>query len=129
MRTKPTIWAKCNNILRMLTCCFRILYLSFTSLLNLLANLTIVNITASSNRLRRPVYLRCEVQGSPVTEVWWTKRGSVMRDYDDIRSQYKKRTLVFDYTRITDIGTYYCHARNNFSYVNASFALNLIGEF
>ena len=91
-------------------------------------NVRIVNITASSNLLYHDIYLKCEVQGSPSPDVWWTKNGSYIRSYF-IRFEDGNRTLVITGAEVKHIGTYYCHARNTFSYANASFVLNLIGRF
>ena len=87
-----------------------------------------MNVTASSNKLWNPVYLKCEVQGNPSPDVWWTKGGSYVHG-DYIQYHDDNRTLVIWSTKPKDNGKYYCHARNNMSYVNASFALNLIRKF
>ena len=84
-----------------------------------LAQSRITNITASSYLLFEDIYLKCEVQGHPSPDVWWT-RESVLAFH------VANRTLVIRRAKISDIGTYCCHARNNLSYVNASFQLNLI---
>ena len=86
-----------------------------------------MNVTASSNTLGSDISLKCEVQGNPSPDVWWTKDGSYVHGYY-IQFEDGNRTLHFRWTDIGDIGTYYCHARNNMSYVNASFALKLISK-
>jgi hypothetical protein len=90
------------------------------------ANPMIVNITASSKQLKGTVRLNCEVQGSPSPHVWWSRNVS---HGSKIYFEKENKTLVIAWARVGDIGTYYCHARNNFSYVNASFELNLIRKF
>jgi hypothetical protein len=106
------------------TCCFRCCPVSF--FLSLLGNLTIVNITASSKQLKGAVRLNCEVQGSPSPHVWWSRNVS---HGSQIYFENENKTLVIDYARVGDIGTYYCHARNNFTYAKSSFELNLIRKF
>ncbi|CAB4018374.1 hemicentin-1, partial [Paramuricea clavata] len=89
-----------------------------------LLNPKIVNITASSETLFDDIYLRCEVQGNPSPNVWWTKNGSYIQGYN-IEFQDNNRTLIITRAVSDDVGTYYCHARNNVYYVNASFVLYL----
>ena len=100
----------------------------FSTILVFLGNLRIVSITANSNRLYHTIRLKCEVQGIPSPYIWWTKNGSYIES-DSIDFENGNRTLVITGAEVKDIGTYYCHARNSFSYVNASFVLNLIGRF
>jgi hypothetical protein len=60
------------------------------------------------------------VEGNPSPHVWLTKDNTLL--------QNGSRTLVIRDANIDDEGTYYCHARNNLSYSNASFELNLHGK-
>jgi hypothetical protein len=87
--------------------------------------LRIVSVKASSNKLDSNISLKCAVQGNPSPDVWWTKDGSYVHGYY-IRFHDENRTLIIGSALPRDNGTYYCHARTNMSYVNASFALNLI---
>ena len=88
----------------------------------------IVSLTASSNTTNGETYLKCDVLGNPFPDVWWTKDGSYLND-DNIRFENQNRTLVIIVAQPSDGGMYYCHARNELSYVNGSFQLNLICKF
>ncbi|CAB4019199.1 neural cell adhesion molecule L1 isoform X5, partial [Paramuricea clavata] len=89
-----------------------------------LLNPRIVDVTASSNTLFDDIYLKCVVQGNPSPNVWWTKNGRYIQGYN-IEFQDNNRTLIITRAASDDVGTYYCHARNKVSYVNAPFVLNL----
>jgi hypothetical protein len=84
-----------------------------------------VDVKASSKTLFDDIYLKCVVQGNPSPNVWWTKNGSYIQGYN-IEFQDNNRTLIITRAASDDVGTYYCHARNKVSYVNAPFVLNLI---
>ena len=114
---------------RLLHCSSRFIILDFCTEITIffsiqytLAPSRVTNITASSNLLFEDIYLKCEVQGNPLPDVWWTRESIP-------RFRVANSSLVIHRAEISDIGTYYCHARNNLHYVNVSFDLNLIGRF
>jgi hypothetical protein len=60
------------------------------------------------------------VEGNPSPHVWLTKDNTLLQNGGG--------TYVIPDANIYNEGTYYCHARNNLSYSNASFELNLHGK-
>ena len=91
--------------------------------------LRILNITVTPGRLYELNYLKCEVQGDPTPDVWWTNAdGSYILNGSGIWFQDNNRTFIIGSGEPRHVQTYYCHARNNLYYVNASYALKLIGR-
>ena len=87
-----------------------------------------MGITSSYNTTNGELTLKCEDQGNPPANVWWTKSGSYL-NRTDIYLKNNNRTLVIGNPQPRDNGTYYCHARNTFFYANGSFTLNLLCKF
>jgi hypothetical protein len=90
----------------------------------------IVSITGSSDSTNGETYLKCDAQGIPSPDVWWTKDGSILNDSNsNIRLEDRNRTIVIISAQPSDSGMYYCHARNEVSHVQRALVLNLICKF
>uniref|UniRef100_A0A182MN07 Receptor protein-tyrosine kinase n=1 Tax=Anopheles culicifacies TaxID=139723 RepID=A0A182MN07_9DIPT len=63
--------------------------------------------------LHDPLKLECDVIGTPDPKIIWLKDGvPVQTDENSNRVQLTKTTLIFEYLKMEDIGTFECRAEN-----------------
>uniref|UniRef100_A0A182WA11 Receptor protein-tyrosine kinase n=1 Tax=Anopheles minimus TaxID=112268 RepID=A0A182WA11_9DIPT len=76
--------------------------------------------------LHVPLKLECDVVGTPDPKIVWLKDGvPVEQDENSNRVQLTKTTLIFEYLKMEELGTYECRAENKMGTIEKYWKLDV----
>ncbi|XP_052893749.1 vascular endothelial growth factor receptor 1 [Anopheles moucheti] len=76
--------------------------------------------------LHDPLKLECDVVGTPDPKVVWLKDGEpVQQEENSNRVQLTKTTLIFEYLKMEDLGTFECRAENKMGSIEKYWKLDV----
>ncbi|XP_053666437.1 vascular endothelial growth factor receptor 1 [Anopheles marshallii] len=79
-----------------------------------------------SVELHDPLKLECDVVGTPDPKIVWLKDGEpVQTDENSNRVQLTKTTLIFEYLKMEDLGTFECRAENKMGTIEKYWKLDV----